>query len=312
MPDEKKRKPDDRDKPGNKKGKYRNSNKGDSDVNMNGPGVMISCMTGKERNAAREIIWTFEELADTMFGKHKDGGSDATAAPMSIADALKAEVEELNEAEKSANKRFWFIPLAAKGLCYIRFLDPTVIPSKLVTALMEKVIAAGKAPSRYCLRLVPVDIACFATAEALETLAKEYIPKQLAAGEAPKFAVVYKSRHNTKLKRQTCIDQAAAAMPSSCTADLNNPEFVILVESTCGISCVRDYYKYKKFNLHELVKPDQKQEDVKKRTSGDDDEQGSEAEIKRDLGQQDNVSAEERHEKAATEMEKEVSNPDDS
>jgi len=50
--------------------------------------------------------------------------------------------------------------------------------------------------------------------------------------------------------------QVASLVPETWKADLSNPELVILVEifkTTCGISCVTEFNKYKKFNLHELV-----------------------------------------------------------
>jgi len=57
------RKGDDRDRKGNKKGKYGQGGRGsDNGAHMNGPGIIVSCLTGKERDAARDAVALFEEV----------------------------------------------------------------------------------------------------------------------------------------------------------------------------------------------------------------------------------------------------------
>lgn len=132
-----KRKGDDRDRKGNKKGKYVQSSHA---VSLNGPGVMISCITGKERQAARDTITLFEEHADRIYGPVATAQGSNEVEHASVAAALKAEIEELNAADKSHKKRFWHLPTSAKGLVYVRFLDEAVIPSVLVKAIVQQVI----------------------------------------------------------------------------------------------------------------------------------------------------------------------------
>ena len=65
------RKGDDRDRSGNKKGKYQHKSQ-DNMTHMNGPGVMVSCLTGKERDAARDAIRLFEEVLNPLTLKLTD------------------------------------------------------------------------------------------------------------------------------------------------------------------------------------------------------------------------------------------------
>ena len=54
----------------------------------------------------------------------------------SVADAIAAEVAELNAAAKPGGKRrFWHLTTSAKGLIYVRFLDERTVPSEVHAAL---------------------------------------------------------------------------------------------------------------------------------------------------------------------------------
>lgn len=48
-----------------------------------------------------------------------------------MADAIAAEVAEMNAGPKSGKKRFWHLTTSAKGLIYVRFLDDKMAPSEV-------------------------------------------------------------------------------------------------------------------------------------------------------------------------------------
>lgn len=70
------------------------------------------------------------------------------------------------------------------------------------------------------------------------------------------YKVELRIRNHTTLPRPAIIQHLASWVPEGHTVSLNNPEIFILVEvfkSVCGVSIVRDYYKYSKFNVLELA-----------------------------------------------------------
>lgn len=144
---------------------------------------------------------------------------------------------------------------------------------------------------RYAHRLVPVSGTCSASLNEMKGLCEKVFKAYFDKEEGKTFTVIILSvqieprltvlqykielrvRNHTTLSRPAIIQHVASWVPEGHKVALDNPEIFILIEifkvftcfsgcqiwndramqSVCGVSIVRDYYKYSKFNVLELA-----------------------------------------------------------
>jgi len=218
-----------------------------------GPGILVSCNPGREFQARIDAIQIFERYAEAAAeGKEESREDDKN---QSVGSGILAEIAEINQKKK---KVFWGVDTGVKGLVYIRFLDKEMTPYSIVRAIMDEAERTKQAAHRYLFKFTPLERGCFAAVDQIKTTAEKYVAQMLDAAKPEKFAVVYKARNNDKIKRADVITAVAGAVPAGFEVDLVNPDVHIIVEifkHGCGMSCVRDFIKYRKYNVHEFVDP---------------------------------------------------------
>lgn len=172
---------------------------------------------------------------------------------------MKKEVQEIKEA-KHELRRFQNTNTKAKNLIFIRTTLPD--PSQLAHAILADLWETQVQKSRFAIRLLPISGTCRAEEDDVKRLGKElFMPIfQTKFGEGYYFSITVKIRNNNGLSRDSVIPALAGII-----MELNplhrvsheKPDYVILVEviqSVCCIGIVKDFIKFRKYNMQEVVK----------------------------------------------------------
>eukprot|EP00123_Amoebidium_parasiticum_P020958 comp5919_c0_seq1/m.1773 comp5919_c0_seq1/g.1773 ORF comp5919_c0_seq1/g.1773 comp5919_c0_seq1/m.1773 type:complete len:300 (-) comp5919_c0_seq1:24-923(-) len=225
-------------------------------------GVMVTCDHITSTKATAEALELLEEYANKLFPVE---GGDASSEDESgsVADALKKEIESLRGSKDKDEDARRIVPLdmdRTRGILFLQ-CDPTIDPVILVHGIMQDLDSTKLLKSRFIQRLVPVVSTCKSHVEEIEKAVRPIVepifhqPDQ----QGYKYAVWYRARNNEALDRMTVINAVATIVAEGDKGhkvDLTAPEWVVIVEVvgkyTC-LSVVQDFYKYKKYNVHEVV-----------------------------------------------------------
>ncbi|KAF2535566.1 hypothetical protein F2Q68_00022867, partial [Brassica cretica] len=178
-------------------------------------------------------------------------------AEKSIDKLIDAELKELGDKSK---RRFMKLDPGCNGIVFIQMKrrdgDPS--PKDIVQHAMTSAAATKKHMSRFILRILPIEVACYPSEEeisrAIKPLVEQYFPVE--TDNPRKFAVLYGARANTGLDRMKIINTVAKSIPAPHKVDLNNPEMSIVVEivkTVCLIGVVEKYKELAKYNLRQLT-----------------------------------------------------------
>ncbi|CDO74900.1 hypothetical protein BN946_scf184988.g7 [Trametes cinnabarina] len=238
---------------------------------IDGPGVWVTCVKGKERQVVGELYDLFESLANDLWPQESAttaGASENSDEEDGGADDLERQIAKEVESMKRPRKETRFVVFIS--------CKPPVDPVKLVTTHVENVMRTGVTHTRYTQRLTPVAGTSVANIPEIQSLCGRLVREALAAEPEKKFSykIELRMRNHSTLKREMLIPEIAKCVPEGHTVSLDNPELFILVEvfkvelsnfhsrnrgahirgqSVCGISVVRDYYKLHKFNVVEIA-----------------------------------------------------------
>nr|XP_043632066.1 THUMP domain-containing protein 1 [Erigeron canadensis] len=174
---------------------------------------------------------------------------------------IEAELEELKDKSK---RRFSYLDSGCNGVVFVqmrkRDKDPT--PKEIAQRMITSAAATRKHMARFILRVLPIEVTCYASEEeisrAIKPLIAQYFPTE---PETPsKFAVLCEARANSGLDRMKIINAVAKSVPEPHKVDLTNPEKTIVVQIAKTVCCVGVVEKYKelaKYNLRQLTSPKQ-------------------------------------------------------
>ncbi|KAI4385384.1 hypothetical protein MLD38_003418 [Melastoma candidum] len=175
----------------------------------------------------------------------------------SIDKLIEDEIRELGDKSK---RRFASLDSGCNGVIFIQMRrqagDPG--PKEIVQHIMTSAASTRKHMSRFILRILPVELACYASEEeiskAIKPLVSQHFPTET---ETPlKFAVLYDARANSGIDRMKIINSVAKSIPGPHKVDLNNPDksvMVQIVKTTCLIGVVEKYKELAKYNLRQLT-----------------------------------------------------------
>ncbi|OCB91693.1 hypothetical protein A7U60_g1045 [Sanghuangporus baumii] len=226
--------------------------------NIDGPGVWLTCVKGKERQAIGETYDLFESLTDELWPTDSDANDDEDSKQADGQEDLEKAISREIEIIKRPRKDKWFANCQTNTPCLV-FISckPPVDPVALVSTHVKRVEETGVTHTRSTLRLTPVTNSCDANLSEITSLCKRIAVPVFEKGESGfyRYKIEIRMRNHSTLSREEIIRAIAQCIPERHKVDLQNPELFILVEifkATCGMSVVRDYYKYKKFNVVEL------------------------------------------------------------
>ncbi|PRQ32870.1 putative THUMP domain-containing protein [Rosa chinensis] len=170
--------------------------------------------------------------------------------------------DELQELKDKNKRRFVNLESGCNGVVFVqmRKRDGDPGPKDIVQHMMTSAAATRKHMSRFILRVLPVEVSCYASEEeisrAIKPLLAQYFP--LETQSPRKFAVLYGARANTGIDRMKIIDAVAKSVPEPHKVDLSNPDLNIVVEickTICLIGVVENYKQLAKYNLRQLTSP---------------------------------------------------------
>ncbi|XAR60342.1 hypothetical protein NMG60_11033669 [Bertholletia excelsa] len=175
----------------------------------------------------------------------------------SIDKLIEAELEELGDRSK---RRFNSLDSGCNGVIFVqmRKRDGDPSPKDIVQHMVTSVASTRKHMSRFLLRVLPVEVTCYASEDeitkAIKPLILQYFPVETQI--ALKFAVLYEARANTGIDRMKIINAVAKSVPAPHKVDLNNPDkniVVQIVKTVCLMGVVEKYKELAKYNLRQLA-----------------------------------------------------------
>ncbi|THV07229.1 hypothetical protein K435DRAFT_643782 [Dendrothele bispora CBS 962.96] len=232
---------------------------------VDGPGVWVSCVKGKEKQTVGELYDLFDSIASNIWpiqtNQDEDGsvGSDSSRDEENGDIPLEAQIaNEISVMKKPrAQQRFSNCQTNTPCVVFIA-CKPPVDPVRLVEAYINNVQRTGVTRTRYTHRFVPVSDTCYASIPDIESLCRTLFLKYFTEDSETKYTykIELRMRNHTTLARPNIIQAIARCMPEGHSVDLTNPKLFILVEvfkSVCGISITKDYYTLHKYNVMEIA-----------------------------------------------------------
>ncbi|KAJ9139744.1 hypothetical protein P3X46_030449 [Hevea brasiliensis] len=172
--------------------------------------------------------------------------------------------DELKEIGDRSKRRFANLDSGCNGVAFVqmRKRDGDPSPRDIVQHMMTSAASTRKHMSRFILRVLPIEVSCYASEEeiskAMTPVVAKYFP--VDTREPQKFAVLYEARANTGIDRMKIINSVAKSVPGPHKVDLSNPDKTIVVEivrTVCLIGVVEKYKELAKYNLRQLTSPKQ-------------------------------------------------------
>ncbi|KAJ3045582.1 hypothetical protein HDV00_009239 [Rhizophlyctis rosea] len=233
------------------------------DVEPGMAGVLAMTQLGRERDATNELNKLFTEYADKLYGSDDatEGASgDAEEKETSIEDAFASELSSYKKPKKT--KRFYSLTTSIDCVVFFRVLPP-IDPAHLVHTIMIDLANTKRKKTRFAVRLIPITKTCHASIPAIVELTKELtgdvFPKEEGKdgeGEGKSWMLEFKSRWNDNITRERLIQHVPELIPDRYKVDLGNPDIVLsyqVLKHICGMSILRDYVKFRRYNLEAIL-----------------------------------------------------------
>ncbi|KAJ3009189.1 THUMP domain-containing protein 1 [Thoreauomyces humboldtii] len=215
------------------------------------------------------------------------GESSATGASPRKAGAKPTEAESDEEPEEmatgpgqkeeKADRMFQAVDAACSGVLFIRFRVDTESDAfvlRLFGHMETCPIAESEAIKQslhHCLRLLPMSHVMPANLIDIKSHIDAFLPQEMerhaatlasATGRTPTLACVTELRNNLNVKSSDVRETVLTCVPGVSNAkdredktwgvDLKNPDLVLFTsvfKSVAGFATLKDYYKYKRYNV---------------------------------------------------------------
>ena len=208
------------------------------------------------------------QICSTIQKAVQSDNSDNDSDEDDMEKAMMKKATEMKETKKKC--RFQNTDTKTKNLVFIRTLLPN--PCELAHTIFTDIFDSQVQKARYALRMLPVAVTCKANINQITETAKSLfkLDFETAFGHGRKFTTVCKIRNNNSLSRTAVLPSLSRIiqeMNPLHTLCHDEPDLVIIVEvirNICCLSVVKDYFKYKKYNLHEIITPSKKGSDKSK------------------------------------------------
>ncbi|KAF9515314.1 hypothetical protein BS47DRAFT_1448568 [Hydnum rufescens UP504] len=228
---------------------------------VEGPGIWVSCVKGKEKQTVGELYDLFESLADVLYppSEMKDGVDGEGDQDEDLETAMAKEIAELNKPRNEHR----FVNCRINAPCTIFFaVKPPIDPVRLVSAHIDEVNRTGITHTKFVhvFRFSPVWDTCAATLPDIVRLAERLLPPAFDSDPPRpfKYRIQLSTRNHNALAREELYPALAKCVPidRGHSVDIEHAELVILVELymfVCGLSVVRDYDRFRKFNVNSIA-----------------------------------------------------------
>ncbi|KAF8250144.1 hypothetical protein K440DRAFT_173669 [Wilcoxina mikolae CBS 423.85] len=221
-------------------------------------GIFATCERGREGRVVGEFCPILEDCASKLYPELKTDDKDVEEdEEEDIESAITKELSDVKDEKKKSSGPIASVKLDIECVTFFR-LKPPLVPTDMVRALCESAQqpGAGSIRSKFVHRLTPITKTGKATLEGLKELAKSVLEPHFHRGQTGiKFAIRPTSRNHNTLNRNEIINTIAACVGPAHKVDLKEYDLLILVElykNICGMSVVKDFEKFKRFNFGQL------------------------------------------------------------
>jgi len=245
------------------KSKYfsKSKNKDKRGIPYLGPGMkgfLLTC-NNREREATSEAYRLLNDYADEMYGPEITQNTDENGSSEDdIEKAIGKEVNDIKDLKK-AKRRFQKVDTRTRNTVFIKTTleNPHQLLHHIISDINDKQICK----TQHILRIYPV-LGTFKISETdkFADEASVFLTPFLGDGDGWKYTINFKKRNNEFTKRDDilqALSNAIREMNPKNTVDNDSPFYVINVDifiSMCCISIATDFFKFKKYNLQELIK----------------------------------------------------------
>lgn len=242
-------------------------------------GVIVTCDGGKERAAVRDVVRNLTERAEQTFGYEAAGTASGDAGEGKettgdvVADALRAELEGLREEKKKPALKEMSLDLRA--CTFVGASDELANACdivELVKADLERAKSTNVTFSRHCMRMIPVEVVCFAGVDEIKEAVKPLLERHFTSGKEQTFAISFERRANDSVRRTEVIEAIAGLIDQPPNkVNLSDPDLTIMVEIIKGVAClsvVPDYEKLCKYNLRMVAMSEEERKIAKSERHG--------------------------------------------
>ncbi|KAM9454272.1 THUMP domain-containing protein 1 [Clarias gariepinus] len=228
-------------------------------------GILITCNMN-ERRCTAEAYSLLNEYADQLYGPEqltdtKDSGSSSED---DVEAALQKEVKQFHSSTERQQRRFTAVESGANNVLFIR--THNIDPAQLVHSILQDLYSTRRLKSRVILRMLPVCGSCKAFPEDMLKFLNSFLQPWFLSPNQASYQICFKARNNNNSKRDDIIKSIAGLVnqlnPNN-KVDLTDPELSIIIEvikSVCCVSVIRDYKRFRKYNLQEVAKGPANQE----------------------------------------------------
>lgn len=209
----------------------------------------------REREAIGETKSIFDQY-DTAVEEEEEENNDADD---DIDAEMDKELEKLKSEAGQKKPRFQLLDSGAQNVLFFKTTNKD--PVQLVTKVLEDISSTGVQKTKHLIRLVPVETTCKAYEENIKEAGKRILSRHFSEGKTDKtFSVVFKARCNQSVTKEDAIKIICGVMKddikSEAKVDYKCPDLAVVLEIIKGQCCMAvlpDYFKYKKYNLIEIV-----------------------------------------------------------
>lgn len=217
----------------------------------------------KESDSVREIYKLLNDYYKPVVIDDDKKAEENKHDDEDILDQLSGAIEKTKEETKEKTYKFKSLDSGSKGLGFIR-ADIDDFHELIVTIIADLATTKVKR-TRFTNRIIPIEKVCSAKIDDIMNAAGEIFDKHFLK-EPCTYAINFNHRCNNDFQRDEVIKQLAELINLKNIknkVDLRNPQKTVIVEivkGLCLLSVVPDYVKYKKYNLNEIAKVEEKNE----------------------------------------------------
>lgn len=249
-------------------------------------GILITCNM-KERRCTAEAYSLLNEYADQLYGPEQLADPDDSSSEDDVEAALQKEVKQFHSTTENQQRRFTAVESGANNVLFIR--THSIDPGQLVHSILQDLYSTRRLKSRVILRMLPVCGSCRAFPEDMLKFLSSFLQPWFLSPNQASYQICFKSRNNSHSKRDDVIKTIAGLVnrlnPKN-KVDLTNPELSVIIEvikTVCCVSVIRDYKRFRKYNLQEVSKGPATQESFKQEVG----ENEANQEVLKDLASQE-------------------------
>lgn len=277
----------------NRKNTYQSQNKPKNFLEPGIRGFFATCNFG-EKECVRECYNLLNEYADQMASEceseksqakneaSNDGGTATAAAEElehgggskaeeeddeeDISTLLQKEINTINANKRENRYRFQQVETNVANCVFIK--TTMTNPNELGVRIVRDIAETKARKTRLLLRFWPVDAVCRANINDIKNAAGQLFDKVFLNAEPTTYSIAFNRRHSSSVDRMDVIQELAKLVDfknSAHKVDLKTPKITVVVEVIKGLCCISmlpDYFKMKKYNLHELAQEEKEKPDA--------------------------------------------------